>query len=468
MAERHAHASGEGALSAATAASPRAVLRAPAERARGATPGASPRAVLLLGGAPDQCFLIHAARRLGLVTVVADQDAAAPGLALADHAAQVSTRDVPALLELCRELRGRGVDLRGVTVMGSDIPDVVAALADAMGWPGPSARTARLATDKLRMREQLAHSGIAVPAFAPAPGVADALAFWRACRCERVVVKPTDRAGARGVRLVREAAELAPALEAARAASRSGRVMIEEFVPGPQISTETLLSEARAATPGFADRNYEDTRGHHPLLLENGGWMPSALDAATRSAVCELAERAARALGILRGVAKGDLVLDAARGPLLIEMAARLGGGDFGATLVPLSSGVDYVPAALAIALGEEPDWSALVPRRARVVVNRYLFAPPGRLDAVRGVEELRDWPELRKLELFVRPGATLPEIRHHGERSGVFVLEAESRTRAAELIERAYATLAFRIDGRWRELRPRPQGGLADGAPLK
>jgi biotin carboxylase len=294
-----------------------------------------------------------------------------------------------------------------------------------------------------------------VPRFAAARTPDDVRRFRSAAGCEAVVLKPVDSAGSRGVRIVHGDVGIESALAAARAEATSDEVQVEEFVPGPQISTETLLTANHAETPGFADRNYADTVACHPIVLENGGWMPSALAPKQRAAVEDLVVRAARALGIVRGVAKGDVVVHATRGPMLIEMAARLGGGDFASALVPLSNGVDYLGAALDIALGREPDWESLRPVRQRVVANRYLFAPPGRLEGVRGLELVRSWPETQKLALFVRPGEVLPPITHHGARSGVFVLAGDSRAQLETRILEAYAAIELRIDGIWRHAAP-------------
>lgn len=418
-------------------------------------PLAARDAVLLLGGSADQCPLIEAARARGLATVVVDRDPDAPGLALADHAATVSTRDVPGLIAHCRALLARGVRLRGVSVMGSDVPHVVAAVSEAFGWVAPDMETATLATHKRRMRERLAACGVAVPRFAAARTPEDVRRFRNAAGCAWVVLKPVDSAGSRGVRIVHDDAGIEAALAAARAEATSDEVQVEEFVPGLQISTETLLTPDRAETPGFADRNYDDTVACHPIVLENGGWMPTALGSREREAVEDLVVRAARALGIVRGVAKGDVVVHATRGPMLIEMAARLGGGDFASALVPLSTGVEYLGVALDIALGREPDWEALRPIRQRVVANRYLFAPPGRLDDVRGLELVRGWSETQKLALFVRPGEVLPPITHHGARSGVFVLAGDTRAQLESRIVEAYASIELRIDGVWRHAAP-------------
>jgi biotin carboxylase len=219
--------------------------------------------------------------------------------------------------------------------------------------------------------------------------------------------------------------------------------MVEEFVPGPQISTETILWSDRHATPGFADRNYELLERFRPQIMENGGWVPSALDASQRVAIEEVAAQAARALGIEAGVAKGDIVLGP-EGPVVIEIAARLSGGDFCESLVPLGTGVNYVREAIRIAMGQQPDFEALAPRWNRAVANRYLFPEPGRLVRVEGEEEVRAQPWVHKLELNYAPGETIPPTESHAHRFGVFVVSGEDRREAQERVEQVYSTLSI------------------------
>lgn len=401
-------------------------------------------AVVLLGASQDQLFLYRAARALGLVVVGVDQNPASPGFALADVPLTVSTRAVPALCAALDGVRARGLRLRGVTTMGSDIPDVVARVAAHLGTPSVSLEAARLATDKLAMKERLRERGVPIPWFAAVASAAEARAHLR--RRGRLVLKPVDRSGARGVVLLDPGSDVEALFDAAREVSFSGRVMVEEFVPGAQISTETVLCDGRAVTPGFADRNYEHLERFRPQIIENGGWVPSRCSPGERRAVEDLVERASRALGIERGVTKGDVVL-AADGPRVIEIAARLSGGDFCSGLVPLGTGVDYVTAALRLAIGETPDLDALAPRFERAVANRYFFPAPGRLLAVEGLEELAGAPWLAKLELWYRPGEVVPPLASHAHRFGVFVVVAEDRARAQERVEQVYRTVRIRTE---------------------
>ena len=196
--------------------------------------------------------------------------------------------------------------------------------------------------------------------------------------------------------------------------------------------------------PGFADRNYELAARFHPQVMENGGLVPSVFVGAERKALEEVTVQAARALGIERGTAKGDLVWTS-EGPKVIEIAARLSGGDFCESLVPLSTGVNYARAAIAIALGEEPEWKSLVPRpgfSVRHVANRYFFPEPGRLVALENVDKVRAQPWLKKLEFAYHLGEIVPPTASHAQRFGVFVVSANDREALDRRIDWVYRTL--------------------------
>ena len=89
-----------------------------------------------------------------------------------------------------------------------------------------------LATNKQRQRERLAEAGVPQPR----SSVLDA-GDPVELPC---VVKAPDRQGQRGLTLVRERSELARAIEAAREASRSGHVLVEELVEGPEVTVNAF------------------------------------------------------------------------------------------------------------------------------------------------------------------------------------------------------------------------------------
>ena len=217
--------------------------------------------------------------------------------------------------------------------------------------------------------------------------------------------------------------------------------MVEEYLDGLQISTESIMHKGKAYTPGFADRNYEMLEIYAPNIIENGGWVPSIVTLEQRTAVEILVEQAALALGVTEGVVKGDVVLTD-RGPVMIEMAARLSGGDFCESLIPIGCGVNIVEAAINVAIGHQPDLGKLRPQWNRGVVNRYFFPEPGRLVSIEGVDEVihKEW--IKKLEFWYKPGDIVPKVKSHADRFGVFLATGDTRQKAVERARWVYKTI--------------------------
>ena len=146
----------------------------------------------------------------------------------------------------------------------------MASVADALGQRGITIETAWLAGDKLAMKKLFVEKGISIPWFCRV----DSVAHLRRILSERgfpVVLKPVDSRGARGVLRLTESVDLDWAYEHSVSFSPSGRVMVEEYLEGPQISTESAIINGQAFTPGFTDRNYEFLNRFAPYIIENGG-----------------------------------------------------------------------------------------------------------------------------------------------------------------------------------------------------
>jgi biotin carboxylase len=405
-------------------------------------------AIWMVGGGSETLPGIRRAQELGLFVVVSDGDPKAPGLRIADHAVVASTYDVEATLESARRFQATRGGLRGVLCLGTDVPVTVARVAEALGLPGISPESARLATDKLAMKEKLAADGVPVPWFRP---LRDARELARLLRQEGppLVIKPVDSRGARGVLQIGAGSDLEWAFETSRGYSPTGRVMVERFLAGPQLSTESLVLDGVAHTVGIADRNYENLARFAPYVIEDGGEMPSAIPDALRARVGELVARAAASLGVRTGVVKGDLVVSGGE-PAVIELAARPSGGCFCTHLIPLSTGVDFVEQAIRVALGETPPAAALAPTRSRGAAIRFLFPEPGVVTKIRGVPELIDRPDLAFFELRVGQGDVVPPLESHVGRAGLVITTGETREEAVRSAREAAAGLTL-------ETRPLP-----------
>ena len=188
------------------------------------------RRLVVLGAGPAQLGAFRAARRLGVETIACDRDADALALrlGLADLHEQVSTFDADGIERVVRTHAAGGV-----IAPGTDGPVRVAAeVAARLGLAHPLAPdAAALTTDKRAQRAALAAAGIAQPA------VIEAGEPWSG----PVVVKPSVAQGQRGLRLVEQPGDLASALEHARAVSRDGEALVEQFVAGDEVTVNAFL-----------------------------------------------------------------------------------------------------------------------------------------------------------------------------------------------------------------------------------
>lgn len=401
--------------------------------------------LLVVGAGAEAAEGIRVARRLGLHVVATDRDPCAPGLALADDGLVASTYDVEATCEAALHFHRHVRPLDGVICIASDVPRTVAAVAEALGLPGLSSASAHWVSDKLAMKQRLAEAGVPVPWFASVAS-ADELESLARREGPSLVVKPVDSRGARGVVRWTPPLDLRWAFDFAQRESPSGRVLVERFLPGPQVSTESLVCGGRVHTVGLADRNYELLERFAPHMIENGGALPSRLDAATQQRIHALVADAAAALGISEGVVKGDVVVHQG-GPHLIELAGRLSGGRFCTHEIPLATGVDFVAHAIRLALGIAPDPAALRPRFSRGVAQRYLFPAPGRVVRVAGEQAVRRAPGIAFCEVRVAPGDEVGPIYCHPARAGSVIATGDTREQAMARAVAAVSSIRIETD---------------------
>lgn len=361
------------------------------------------KTLLIVSGGIEAADAARRAKELGLYVVVSDRDVAAPGFDYSDSRliADVYSADETAAAAERFNRKIRKID--GVICVAADAPATVAAIAERLRLPGISREVARLASDKLAMKERFLAAGVPIPWFSP---VATVQALQRIAieRGSNLVIKPVDSRGSRGVQRIAQVTDLAKAFGLARQHSPTQRVMVEEYLDGPQVSTESMVIGGRCHTPGFSDRNYEYLERYAPYFIENGGDLPSHLEAEIQDKVRAVVAQAAEALGVTDGTVKGDLVIHNGE-PHVIELAARLSGGFFCTREIPLNTGVDFIGAAIRLALGEPVAPDDLAPTRSMPVVQRYAFPKPGRVIRISGAEEARECPGIEDVVVTAKPG---------------------------------------------------------------
>ncbi|HEY8949321.1 MAG TPA: ATP-grasp domain-containing protein [Rhizomicrobium sp.] len=388
------------------------------------------KTILIVSGGVEAADAAKRAREMGLYVVVSDRDPQAPGFA---HADSVILADVYAPSETAAAAERFARKIRkidGAICVAADAPMTVAAVNKRLGLSGISEESARLACDKLAMKERFLAAGVPIPWFAPVstPQALQRIAIERG---RNLVIKPVDSRGSRGVQRVEQVEDLSKAFYFAQQHSPTDRVMVEQYLSGPQVSTESIVVDGVCHTPGFSDRNYEYLERYAPFFIENGGDLPSHLPEDIQQKVKDVVAQAAAALGITNGTVKGDMVVHKGE-PHVIELAARLSGGFFCTREIPLNTGVDFVGLAIRVALGEKPSAEELTPKTLTPVIQRYAFPNPGTVTKVSGAEEARKIPGITEVIVTAKEGDVIPAAGD--KRPSAAMVLATGATREAAL----------------------------------
>jgi len=363
-------------------------------------PAAMPPAVVLVlpkSGYRNDDFLA-AAKRLGAEVIVAsdvchqlaDEWASAP-VALRFRDAQAAAD------ELARAVRER----KPVAVIGvDDLTALVATLTAArLRLPHNPAEAVAAARSKALSRAKLRDADVAVPRFEVASrdiGGEDLEALLQRAPYP-CVVKPLVLSGSRGViraddpqalraALKRVAALLTSPDVAQRRDADLERVLIEEFVPGPEVALEGLLMRGHLHALAIFDKP-DPLDG--PYFEETIYVTPSRHPAPLQDAIAREVSRGCAALGLAEGPVHAELRLSPS-GPRILEIAARSIGGLCGRAL-RFGVGVTLEELILRHALGMTGDPPPREQRASGVVMLP--IRRRGVLEEVRGVEEARRVP---------------------------------------------------------------------------
>jgi argininosuccinate lyase len=347
----------------------------------------------------------------------------------------LDTADFDAVLAACRAL-----DPAGVTSSSEYYIATAAAVAAALGLPGAKAEAITACRDKARQRATLAAAGVPGPGFRAVESVDDAVAAADDLGLP-VVLKPVSGSGSIGVRLCKDADEVAGHAAALlsqavneRGTPVPGRLLVEELAVGPEYSAEAFDGRVLGVVAKHL--------GDPPFFLEVGHDFPAPLSHDDTAAVHAVAEAALEALDLCFGPTHVELRLTPS-GPVIIEVNPRLAGGNI-PELVRHATGVDLVTEAIRLVTGGRPHLDATRDRRSAI---RFLLSPAaGTLEAVEGADRAATVDGVVDVRVTRSPGEAVTRGGDFRDRIGHVLTCAKTANEATVAAEAALACLDVRV----------------------
>ncbi|MFF1645302.1 biotin carboxylase N-terminal domain-containing protein [Streptomyces sp. NPDC058240] len=382
------------------------------------------------------CRIFRTCRALGIATVAVYSDADADAL----HVREADTAvRLPGAAPADTYLRGDLV-VRAALAAGADAvhpgygflsenAGFARAVQDAgLVWVGPPVKAIELMASKTRAKELMAAAG--VPLLAPVDtgrATADDLPL---------LLKAAAGGGGRGMRIVRELAELPAELTAATAEATAafgdGEVFAEPYVERGRHVEVQVMADEHGGVWALGTRDCSLQRRHQKVVEE----APApGLDDALRTRLHEAAVAAARAVGY-RGAGTVEFLLAADGRPYFLEMNTRL---QVEHPVTEAVFGLDLVALQLRIAEGEPlPTTAPPAPHGHAVEARLYAEDPARDWQPQTGALHTLDVPGVAgiRLDTGYTGGDTIGV--HYDPMIAKVIAHAPTRTEAVRLLARA------------------------------
>lgn len=380
--------------------------------------------LMILGASKLQLPAIVKAKEKGLYVIALDMNKNSVGVDYADEFYEISTIDVENIMRKAEDL-----NIDGIMTLATDMPmRAVATVGERLGLNTINYETAIRATDKAKMREQLSYYDVPIPFFSSVRTYED---FKRVVNSFQgdLIIKPADSSGSRGIHLLKDRNELEKIYKYSKKFSRSGEIIIEEYMKGPEVSVETITINGETYVIAITDKI---TSGP-PYFVEMGHSIQSLLPDDIKKNIKEVAKAAISAIGIDNSPAHTEIIITN-QGAKIVELGARLGGDNITTSLVPLATGIDMVGACIDLAIGNKPDINQKFNKGSAI---RYFNSHEGILSKIDGIEKAKNNVGIIEISLLKQIGDRIHNIRSSTDRIGYIIAQSESAQKAIDICQK-------------------------------
>jgi 3-methylcrotonyl-CoA carboxylase alpha subunit len=385
------------------------------------------------------CRIARSARRLGVrtVAVYSDADTNARHVRAADEAVHIGPAAARAsYLDIARILaaaRASGADAihPGYGFLAENAQFAQACAAAGLTFVGPPATAINAMGSKILAKTRMAAAGVPVlPGYAGAQQDLEHLTREAHRVGLPLIIKPAAGGGGKGMQIVRSAAELAPALTAARRLAESafgdGALLLERYLPTARHLEVQVFADRHGNLVHLGDRDCSTQRRHQKLIEE----APApAVPAEVRARLRAAALVVAREVGYV-SAGTVEFLFDGHEF-YFMEMNTRL---QVEHTVTEAVTGLDLVEWQLRVAAGERLPLSQDEVRLAGHAIEARVCAedPEHGFLPSAGHLELLEWPSAAdvRVDAGFGSGDTVPDC--YDSLLGKVIVWAPGRDQAA------------------------------------
>ena len=353
-----------------------------------------------MGGMRISCEIVRKAQFMGVYTIVADYYPVdkSPAKVIADKAVEISVTDVDAVLKVIRD---EAVD--GVIVGFNDM--LLPYYAEICNKAGLPCYGTKEQFETLIAKDQYKSlcRQFGVPTI-PEYNIDDVDIKYP------VLVKPVDNSGSRGITICHNREELEIAVEIGRKASKTGKVLIERYMDGREVTVFWTFQDGNYYLSGLANRHVKHNQGDDIIPLPVGYTFPSVYLPKYRKEIEANCKRMFRHLGIKDGMMFMQCKVENGicyvydlgfrlTGSLEYKILERVCGYN------PLEMMIYF---ALTGKMGDVSIAEKAIPEFKTPAFNVSCLCAPGTIKEIMGVKEVKQMAEVEDAVLAHVPGDTI------------------------------------------------------------
>lgn len=318
-----------------------------------------------------------------------------------------------------------------------------AVTAAALNLPHSTPEAVAATRDKSTMRGLFAAAGVPQPDYRVVTTKDDAAAAAASIGFP-VVIKPVSLSASQGVIRVDDADGVEPVVNQVRgianAMDRDSTLLVEEFIPGPEVALEAMLADGQLIPLAILDKP-DPLDG--PYFEETMFITPSRHPVETQDSIVGVVAAATRALGLREGPVHAEARVGP-DGVRVLEVAARPIGGlcsralEFGM----LGASLETVLVRHALRL-PQGGLNAAAPASGVMMIP---IPKAGRLASVSGIEEAGATAGITGVEITVPLGEHLRPLPEGNRYLGFIFARALEPSGVEEALRQAHGALEIEV----------------------
>lgn len=372
--------------------------------------------IMVIAGGDWQIELVKKAKKMGHFVICSNLYEKSPAFPYADACEVADVLDKEANLKIARKYMPDAV----ITDQSDIAVPTTAFLNEELGLKGIGSEKASLFTNKAVSRTFCRQNGIPVPDFQLCHTAKDAIAFLE--KYGKALIKPIDSQSSRGVFIIENREQLYRRCEETLSYSNSApQFLIEEILEGDEFTVDGLIVNGRYFPLCISIKEMYESNPNVSKMQIYTYQHPVYDYDRLRNVNQALMEAAGIPFGLTHSeykFHKGEYYL--------IEAAARGGGSNLSAKIVPFMSEIDNYDYYIRCALGEEIDISSLInrsPSKQKCAIMRFFDFGAGKVKQTEGLEFLKNSRNMLDFQLEVKKGDVLVEPKYGRQRPGHFII---------------------------------------------